>query len=76
MARPQPHGDGVGGIQILLRHLAEPFAGADLQTLHAQGEDLVLQCHGPQLLHQAPQALGADGDDNDLRVLDAGQISG
>ena len=76
VTRPQPYGDGVGAVQILTGHLTEPFSGADLQTFHAQHKGLVPQCHGPQLLHQAPQALGADGDDDDLRVLYAGEVGG
>ena len=34
VARPQPHGHGVGWVQQLRRDLTEPSAGPHLQTLH------------------------------------------
>ena len=76
MARAQPHRHGVGGVQILLGDLAQAAARPLLQALHAQNEDLIPQGQGPQLVHQALEPLGADGDHHDLRLPDAGQVRG
>ena len=50
------------GIQVLIRHLGQPLARSRLDALHAKNHRFVLQMVGHQLLHEASQALGADGD--------------
>mgnify|MGYP004420381451 CR=1 FL=1 len=76
MPRPQPYGHGAAGMQQLTGDNAEPLPGAHLQSLHAQHHGLVPQCLHRLLRQQRPQALGADGDDDHLRLLHVPQVGG
>ena len=76
MARPQPDRHGVALMQQRSGDNAEPFAGAHLQALHAQHHRLASQGLHGGLCQQRTQALGADGDDDRLRLLHVPQVGG
>lgn len=76
VAGAQPHGTAVGGGEMLHHHLGEAFPCSDLHALHAEKEGPALKLQRGELLHESPEILGGNGDDDEVALLEFGEVGG